>query len=192
MDSFRDQLGEDWLRYQHHLEGAPIATLEVADRPAPPHLTNSLRATPSPTNNSPVQASPATFKPSSPDLEVPEVLPPPLLSSEPKEEASAWDADLETESTLQWPDHSLGHTESTLETTMAEGLGQGLEGPPATPTDTREEEEEDLGGRSTSELAVTHLIEVDNLSSSPQLVQPAVLEWEYNQNVQRLGGFQRN
>uniref|UniRef100_A0A8C7NRV9 Serine/threonine-protein kinase 11-interacting protein n=1 Tax=Oncorhynchus mykiss TaxID=8022 RepID=A0A8C7NRV9_ONCMY len=115
MDSFRDQLGEDWLRYQHHLEGAPI-----------------------------------------------QVLPPPLLSSEPKEEASDWDADLETESTLQWPDHSLGHTESTLETTMAEGLGQGLEGTPATPTDTREEEEEDLG------VDLCHPLLVGVLSSSEE------------------------
>uniref|UniRef100_A0A4W5LIL1 Serine/threonine-protein kinase 11-interacting protein n=1 Tax=Hucho hucho TaxID=62062 RepID=A0A4W5LIL1_9TELE len=162
MDSFRDQLGEDWLRYQHHLEGAPIATLDKADRPAPPHLTNSLCATPSPTNKSPVQASPATFKPPSPELEVPEVLPPPLLSSEPKEEASDWDADLETESTLQWPDHSLGHIESTLETTMAEGLGQGLEGPPVTPTDTREEEEEDLG------VDLCHPLLVGVLSSSEE------------------------
>uniref|UniRef100_A0A8C8LWU6 Serine/threonine-protein kinase 11-interacting protein n=1 Tax=Oncorhynchus tshawytscha TaxID=74940 RepID=A0A8C8LWU6_ONCTS len=162
MDSFRDQLGEDWLRYQHHLEGAPIATLDKAYRPAPPHLNNSLCDTPSPTNNSPIQASPATFKPPSPELEVPEVLPPPLLSSEPKEEASDWDADLETESTLQWPDHSLGHTESTLETTMAEGLGQGLEGTPATPTDTREEEEEDLG------VDLCHPLLVGVLSSSDE------------------------
>ncbi|XP_064879855.1 serine/threonine-protein kinase 11-interacting protein-like isoform X3 [Oncorhynchus nerka] len=162
MDSFRDQLGEDWLRYQHHLEGAPIATLDKADRPAPPHLNNSLCATPSPTNNSPIQASPATFKPPSPELEVPEVLPPPLLSSEPKEEASDWDADLETESTLQWPDHSLGHTESTLETTMTEGLGQGLEGTPVTPTDTREEEEEDLG------VDLCHPLLVGVLSSSEE------------------------
>uniref|UniRef100_A0A4W5PIY4 Serine/threonine kinase 11 interacting protein n=1 Tax=Hucho hucho TaxID=62062 RepID=A0A4W5PIY4_9TELE len=159
MDSFRDQLGEDWLRYQHHLEGVPIATLDKADRPAPPHLTNRLCATPSPTNNSPVQASPATFKPPSPELEV---LPPLLLSSEPKEEASDWDADLEIESTLQWPDHSLGHTESTLETTMAEGLGQGLEGPPVTPTDTREEEEEDLG------VDLCHPLLVGVLSSSEE------------------------
>ncbi|KAK6325470.1 hypothetical protein J4Q44_G00048120 [Coregonus suidteri] len=161
MDSFRDQLGEDWLRYQHHLEGAPIATL---DKPAPQHLTNGLRGTPSPPNPSPVQASPATFEPPSPALEVPEVLPPPLLSSEPKEEASDWDADLETESTLQWPDHSLGHTESTLETTMAEGqgLGQGIEGSPATPTDTREEEEEDLG------VDLCHPLLVGVLSSSEE------------------------
>nr|XP_046174205.1 serine/threonine-protein kinase 11-interacting protein-like isoform X4 [Oncorhynchus gorbuscha] len=162
MDSFRDQLGEDWLRYQHHLEGAPITTLDKADRPAPPHLNNSLCATPSPTNNSPIQASPATFKPPSPELEVPDVLPPPLLSSEPKEEASDWDADLETESTLQWPDHSLGHTESTLETTMAEGLVQGLEEPPVTSTDTREEEEEDLG------VDLCHPLLVGVLSSSEE------------------------
>uniref|UniRef100_A0A8C8GFT6 Serine/threonine-protein kinase 11-interacting protein n=1 Tax=Oncorhynchus tshawytscha TaxID=74940 RepID=A0A8C8GFT6_ONCTS len=162
MDSFRDQLGEDWLRYQHHLEGAPIATLDKAYRPAPPHLNNSLCDTPSPTNNSPIQVSPTTFKPPSPELEVPEVLPPPLLSSETKEEASDWDADLETESTLQWPDHSLGHTESTLETTMAEGLGQGLEGTPATPTDTREEEEEDLG------VDLCHPLLVGVLSSSSE------------------------
>uniref|UniRef100_A0A8C7NG86 Serine/threonine-protein kinase 11-interacting protein n=1 Tax=Oncorhynchus mykiss TaxID=8022 RepID=A0A8C7NG86_ONCMY len=145
MDSFRDQLGEDWLRYQHHLEGAPIATLDKAYRPAPPHLNNSLCATPSPTNNSPIQ-----------------VLPPPLLSSEPKEEASDWDADLETESTLQWPDHSLGHTESTLETTMAEGLVQGLERPLVTSTDTREEEEEDLG------VDLCHPLLVGVLSSSEE------------------------
>uniref|UniRef100_A0A667WLF7 Serine/threonine-protein kinase 11-interacting protein n=1 Tax=Myripristis murdjan TaxID=586833 RepID=A0A667WLF7_9TELE len=38
MSSFRDQLGEDWLRYQHHLDGAPPSALTApasANQPAP-------------------------------------------------------------------------------------------------------------------------------------------------------------
>ncbi|XP_034533610.1 serine/threonine-protein kinase 11-interacting protein isoform X2 [Notolabrus celidotus] len=145
MSSFRDQMGEDWLRYQHHLDGAPPSS----DSYQP--LQNGLNATPCPsTSNGP-----------QPSLEVPEVLPPPLLSSEPKLETLDLDVDLdlETESTLQWAGHSSRLTESTLEESVVDGPGmsQGSAsiGEPSPESmksarresrDTKEdEEEEDLG-----------------------------------------------
>ena len=145
MDSFREQLGEEWLRYQHHLEEAPPTTTSSAtpDQPGTPaplvqQLTNGLHATPS-------QPTPAPFRQPSPLTELPQVLPPPLLSSEPREEASGADAELETESTLQWSGHSLGHTESPLDSSLVEGLGSStMEGGSG---DVCEEEEEELGGR---------------------------------------------
>ncbi|XP_046886845.1 serine/threonine-protein kinase 11-interacting protein [Hypomesus transpacificus] len=143
MDSFREQLGEEWLRYQHHLEEAPPTTTSSAtpDQPGTPaplvqQLTNGLHATPS-------QPTPAPFRQPSPLTELPQVLPPPLLSSEPREEASGADAELETESTLQWSGHSLGHTESPLDSSLVEGLGSStMEGGSG---DVCEEEEEELG-----------------------------------------------
>uniref|UniRef100_A0A8C9XT53 Serine/threonine-protein kinase 11-interacting protein n=1 Tax=Sander lucioperca TaxID=283035 RepID=A0A8C9XT53_SANLU len=120
MSSFRDQLGEDWLRYQHHLDEAPSSTITVAAAPS--------------------------------SLDVPEVLPPSLLSSEPGLETSV-DADLEMESTLRWPGQS---SRSTLEDSAVDGVVASLPG--ASPEsqgsargesgDTKEEEEEeeeDLG-----------------------------------------------
>uniref|UniRef100_UPI003AB0FC4F serine/threonine-protein kinase 11-interacting protein n=1 Tax=Centroberyx gerrardi TaxID=166262 RepID=UPI003AB0FC4F len=158
MASFREQLGEDWLRYQHHLDGAAPSILTT---PASAHQPAPLRQTlPNGLNVSPCPSSSPGHQPSPPPLEVPEVLPPPLLSSEPRVETSDGDADQETESTLQWPGQSPGHTESTLESSMMgsqavsqEGVGspgpEGLESHrPAGRErgDTKEEEEEeDLG-----------------------------------------------
>ncbi|KAG8004487.1 Serine/threonine-protein kinase 11-interacting protein [Nibea albiflora] len=145
MSSFREQLGEDWLRYQHHLDGdspSTIATV-VANQPAPQRqpLLNGLNAAPRPSTSPDRQPSP------------PEVLPPPLLSSEPRSEASNVDAELDTESTLQWPGHSSQQTESTLEESVVDGqaASQGSVSSKRSPrggsVDTKEEdeEEEDLG-----------------------------------------------
>ncbi|XP_060888124.1 serine/threonine-protein kinase 11-interacting protein isoform X2 [Labrus mixtus] len=143
MSSFRDQMGEDWLRYQHHLDGVPSSN----DTNQP--LQNGLNATPCPSASN-------SYQPSFDSLEVPEVLPPPLLSSEPKMETSDADADLETESTLQWAGHS---SRLTLEESVVDGPGMNQEtestlGPsPESQKSTRresgdtkeEEEEEDLG-----------------------------------------------
>ncbi|KAM3857116.1 serine/threonine-protein kinase 11-interacting protein [Diretmus argenteus] len=175
MASFREQLGEDWLRYQHHLEGAPPSTLTTpasTDQPAPHRqtFTNGPNLTPCPPTST-------RHNPSPPALEVPEVLPPPLLSSEPRVETSDGDADQETESTLQWP--GPGHTESTLDSSTMEsqGVGQeqgvldspGLEGlEPLRPAkieggDTKEEEEEeDLGVDLCLPLLVGVLSDKDN------------------------------
>ncbi|XP_077424899.1 serine/threonine-protein kinase 11-interacting protein isoform X2 [Vanacampus margaritifer] len=96
MSSFREQLGEDWLRYQHHLDvdaAPPAKTLNGSET-----LSDCLLA--------PVRLSP-------------ELLPPPLISSEPR--VPEVEAELETESTLQWPSQSPQHTESTLEDTPVDG-----------------------------------------------------------------------
>ncbi|CAL8282833.1 serine/threonine-protein kinase 11-interacting protein isoform X2 [Gadus morhua] len=120
MDSFREQLGEDWLRYQHHLEVAP------------------------PTNSTPLTASsngldlPPDRAPELP--EVLEVPPPPAPCSQPRDGAWAGGVEQETEeSTLRWSCQSPGETQSTLE-------GEDGSAPMKKSGDTREEEEEeDLG-----------------------------------------------
>ncbi|XP_033472184.1 serine/threonine-protein kinase 11-interacting protein isoform X1 [Epinephelus lanceolatus] len=151
MSSFRDQLGEDWLRYQHHLDGAPSSTITTTvntDQPAshPQPLPNGLNTTTHPSISSGRQLSP-------PSLEVPEVLPEPLLSSEPRLETSV-DAELETESTLQWPGHSSTLEENTVDGVVASQGAVSLPGPSPESQrslrgqsgDTKEEEmEEDLG-----------------------------------------------
>ncbi|XP_042368999.1 serine/threonine-protein kinase 11-interacting protein isoform X2 [Plectropomus leopardus] len=153
MSSFRDQLGEDWLRYQHHLDGAsPSAITTAVDTTQAPSygqpLPNGLDTTTCPSASSGHQLSPSS-------LEVPEVLPALLLSSEPTLETSV-DAEPETESTLQWPGHS---SRSTLEESTVDGVvvSQGrVSSPGPSPEsqksargrsgDTKEEEEdEDLG-----------------------------------------------
>nr|XP_046238382.1 serine/threonine-protein kinase 11-interacting protein isoform X4 [Scatophagus argus] len=118
MTSFREQLGEDWLRYQHHLDVASPSTVATAvntsqPAPHPRTLPNGLNTTTNPSPSSGHQLSPSS-------LEVPEVLPPPLLSSEPRLETSDLDAEQETECTLQWPGHSSQHTGSTLEDSMVD------------------------------------------------------------------------
>lgn len=137
MSSFRDMLGEHWLRYEHHLEGA-------GNEPQPQSLPNGLNATARPSTSSGRQPSP-------PSLKVPEVLPPPLLSSEPKAGTSDIDEDQETESTLQWPGHRSQPTESTLEDSVVDALLAGSPGQSPSARgeniDVKEEgEEEDLGG----------------------------------------------
>ncbi|KAK5847903.1 hypothetical protein PBY51_016995 [Eleginops maclovinus] len=145
MSSFRDQLGEDWLRYQHHLDEAHPSTVTTA-------LINSNQSQPLP-NGLKITTCPST----SLQTEVPEVLPPPLLSSEPRLETSI-DADLETESTLQW--HST-LDETTVDGPMeSEGVGGSPGHSPGSPGHSpgsqksvggeradikEEEEEEDLG-----------------------------------------------
>ncbi|XP_024144725.1 serine/threonine-protein kinase 11-interacting protein [Oryzias melastigma] len=148
MSSFRDQIGEDWLRYHHHLDGGgPPTTLANVTTNQPP-LTNGLgSSTPDPSMD---------FGQETPHLssvEVLEVLPPPLLSSETKEA----ELDLETESTLQWPSQSQQLTESTLESSVADGETVKQEAPKPEPSpepqrssctaskEATHEEEEELG-----------------------------------------------
>lgn len=132
MDSFREQMGEDWLRFQHHLDGTPATTtgLRVENDAVP--VSDSKCCTPSP----PAPKS-SLF---SPGLES---LPAPLLSSEPKREEEEIEPD--TESTLQWTGHSPPNTESTIEMSIEDSQVSGeASADPAHP----EEEEEDLGGLS--------------------------------------------
>lgn len=150
MSSFRDQLGEDWLRYQHHLDGGASSTIttSVSINQADPQrqtVSNGLNnTTPCPPTNS---GSPSA------SVDVLEVLPPPLLSLEPKEETPYIN---DTDSTLQWANQSIQHGESTLEDSIVDGLvaSEGRENSsrpsPSSPrvVDTNQEEEEDLGGLS--------------------------------------------
>lgn len=106
MDSFREQLGEDWLRYQHHLDDTPI-------HPAFPKVDKvTIQA----------NANCCTPQTNIPPTNL-EFLPPPLLSSELKEqednkEMESTDLQPDTESTLQWTGQSHPNTESTLETSL--------------------------------------------------------------------------
>lgn len=99
MSSFRDQLGEDWLRYQHHLDGGAPTT--ISSPYIPQTLTNGVSTSITPSHPGPA-------------VEVPEVLPPPpLLSPEPNNP--------ETDSTLQWLSPSGQQTDSTLEASTVDG-----------------------------------------------------------------------
>ncbi|XP_040888609.1 serine/threonine-protein kinase 11-interacting protein isoform X2 [Toxotes jaculatrix] len=156
MSSFREQLGEDWLRYQHHLDGSSaITTTANTSQPTTHHQTlpNGFSTTTQCPSTSPGK------QPSPPYLEFPKVLPTPPLSSEPRVETLDVDGDQETESTLQWPSQSTRHTESTLEDSMVCGqvVSQGvISSPGPSPESQRsaragsgnikeDEEEEDLG-----------------------------------------------
>ncbi|XP_041834979.1 serine/threonine-protein kinase 11-interacting protein isoform X2 [Melanotaenia boesemani] len=148
MSSFREQLGEDWLRYQHHLDGGPpptITTTVNTNLPASQSqtITNGLRSS--------IQCPPTdpSQQPClSHSVEVLVDLPPPILSSEPKMETNDMEQDVETESTLQWPSYSIQHTESTLEGSMVDGLMVGQESTPDSQKSDNaasHEEKDDLG-----------------------------------------------
>lgn len=110
LDSFREQMGEDWLRYQHHLHGTPALVSDSRmDRLVEQEIAEN-HYTPS----SPLTKADFTM----PRLES---LPVPLLSSESKrEEEETLGFQPETESTLQWTGHSFADIESTLETSLGE------------------------------------------------------------------------
>ncbi|KAM9328061.1 serine/threonine-protein kinase 11-interacting protein isoform 2-T2 [Pholidichthys leucotaenia] len=147
MSSFRDQLGEDWLRYQHHLDGATSSNITTAVATHQPALFNSLSTT---THK---QQAPS---PSPPSKSL-EGHPPLILSSEPRNGTNDMDTDLEMECTLHGCESPL-HTESALENCTVDGLvaSQGAECSPQPspdsphsvrtgPVETNHEEEEELG-----------------------------------------------
>lgn len=129
MSSFRDQMGEDWLRYQHHLDGSTS--------------NNQLRPQ---TSSLPSEANTAAVSP---------LAPPPR---HPSGSTGPGDVDEEedTESTLQWPGHSPQPAESTLEDSAVDGPSFSQARPRAeskvsakdNSEGSKEEEEEDLGGKS--------------------------------------------
>ncbi|XP_073708377.1 serine/threonine-protein kinase 11-interacting protein [Garra rufa] len=137
MDSFREQLGEDWLRYQHHLDDTPV-------NPAFPVVDSvTIKVN---TNGHFTPLSPL-LKTNIPPASL-EVLPPPLLSSElkeeeEKEEMESTDLQPETESTLQCTGHSPPNTESTLETSL--GNTQTTSEAYSDPKPPPEEEDDDRG-----------------------------------------------
>lgn len=137
MSSFRDQLGEDWLRYQHHLDRS---SQDIQPHPQTPPLPNGGNPTAVP-----------SLAPNALD-----VLPPLRHSSETVEEARDIGEDQDTESTLQWLGHSPQPTESTLDDSVVDGLPFSQTRPRAESKvsakgdreDSKEDEEEDLGGKS--------------------------------------------
>ncbi|XP_016129125.1 serine/threonine-protein kinase 11-interacting protein isoform X6 [Sinocyclocheilus grahami] len=137
MDSFREQLGEDWLRYQHHLDDTPVnPAFPVVDSVTIKVNTNGHCTPPFP-----------LLKTNSPPTSL-ELLPPPLLSSElkeeeDKEEMESTDLQPETESTLQCTGHSPVNTESTLETSL--GNTQATTEANSDPKPPPEEEDDDKG-----------------------------------------------
>lgn len=136
MSSFREQLGEDWLRYQHHLDGS-----SSSNQPRPQ------------TSSVPSEGDSAAVLPLAP--ETPEVLPPPQHASGTAEPGDS-DEEQNTESTLQWPSRSPQHAESTLEDSVEHSPSFSQTRPgDVSKTSTKgdsegfvEEEEEDLGGKS--------------------------------------------
>lgn len=143
MSSFRDQLGEDWLRYQHHLDGGTPTTITgfQTSQPRTQTLTNGVSDLKACSANDLVDQLPPL--PSEDD--------PPLLCSETNH--------LETESTLRWSQSSQP-TESTLEVSVVDGEARGQEGAGshqsspdsqrsarASSGGTNQDEEEELGGR---------------------------------------------
>lgn len=136
MSSFRDQLGEDWLRYQHHLDRASPDNQPSTQTPPLPNGGNAA-AVPS--------LSPNTL----------DVLPPPQHLSETAVDPCEEVEDQETESTLQWPGHSPQPTESTLEDSVLDDplsqrrpRAESKELANGDSEDSKEDEEEDLGGKS--------------------------------------------
>ncbi|XP_056315714.1 serine/threonine-protein kinase 11-interacting protein [Danio aesculapii] len=134
MDSFREQLGEDWLRYQHHLDDTPV----IPSFPEADTVVN--------TNGRCTPPSPLLKTHTPPTSLV--LLPPPLLSSEMKEEEAkeemeSSDVQPETESTLQWSGHSPLNTESTIETSL--GNTQAATDAYSDPQPPPDEDEDDRG-----------------------------------------------
>lgn len=143
MSSFRDQLGEDWLRYQHHLDGEATTTISTVSTNQPVSETLS---------NGPSSSTICPPIDSSPSGQVSELPPALLLSPEMK------DMDLETESTLQWLSHSSQQNKSSLEGSMVDGLAARQEEVPhsspafrrsarASSGNAKQEDEEGLGGK---------------------------------------------
>uniref|UniRef100_A0A672M4F6 Serine/threonine-protein kinase 11-interacting protein n=1 Tax=Sinocyclocheilus grahami TaxID=75366 RepID=A0A672M4F6_SINGR len=122
MDSFREQLGEDWLRYQHHLDDTPVnPAFPVVDSVTIKVNTNGHCTPPFP-----------LLKTNSPPTK-----------EEDKEEMESTDLQPETESTLQCTGHSPVNTESTLETSL--GNTQATTEANSDPKPPPEEEDDDKG-----------------------------------------------
>ncbi|XP_033857719.3 serine/threonine-protein kinase 11-interacting protein-like [Acipenser ruthenus] len=103
MDSFRDQLGEDWLRYKHHLEEASEAQPKAG--PSSSSLTVSGH---SPNNQQKTAGNPRKTMRVSPEQRPNGT----QVTSEPGEAEPEVEA---SESTLEWEEHSQEGVESVLE-----------------------------------------------------------------------------
>lgn len=130
LDSFREQMGEDWLRYHHHLHGMPA----LVSGPRVDRLVAQVIAE----NHCTPSTSPTKIDCTIPRLDS---LPVPLLSSESKREEEILGFQPKTESALHWTGHSFVDIESTLETSVGDS-----QHPEKACTDPAFGEEEDLGG----------------------------------------------
>ncbi|XP_026801367.2 serine/threonine-protein kinase 11-interacting protein [Pangasianodon hypophthalmus] len=150
LDSFREQMGEDWLRYQHHLHG----TSAHVSVPRVDTLVTQLTAE-NHCNPSPPQPKVNCTMPRLDSHLVP------LLSSESKrEEEEILGFQPETESTLKWTGHSFVDAESTLETSLGDP-----QPPEKAYTDPPfGEEEEDLGVDLCRPMLVRVLSEIEDFS----------------------------
>lgn len=164
MSSFRDQLGEDWLRYQHHLDRASPDIQPCTQTPPLPNGGNAATVP---------SLSPNTLN----------VLPPPRHMSETAVDPCDEVEDQETESTLQWPGHSPQPTESTLEDSVLDGLPLSQRRPRAESQelangdseDSKEdEEEEDLGGKS---LATFSFLKTHEGDCGQELLWGGIQDW---------------
>uniref|UniRef100_W5MSC7 Serine/threonine-protein kinase 11-interacting protein n=1 Tax=Lepisosteus oculatus TaxID=7918 RepID=W5MSC7_LEPOC len=172
MDSFRHQLGEDWLQYKHHLEGtqviqanmgsevpkqSPLANMTVDQNPRAPHqiVVNPKTGSQGPRVKSLIG---------------------PLLTSEPKEEMSEVE---DTESTLQYTGHSQEGTESVLEWSepTLEVSAQELEseGPEEEGKEQLEEEEDDFEGKKVQFLLFCNVSKINIPRATKQQKAPAHL-----------------
>ncbi|XP_033899448.3 serine/threonine-protein kinase 11-interacting protein-like isoform X1 [Acipenser ruthenus] len=132
MDSFRDQLGEDWLRYTHHLQ--EVSEAQPKAGPSSSSLTVSDH---SPNSKQKTAGSPRKRMRISPDQRLNGT----QVTSEPGEAEPEVE---ESESTLEWEEHSQEGVESVLEgsePTLEECVLQEFEREAM--TEKRREEEED-------------------------------------------------
>ncbi|XP_028322821.1 serine/threonine-protein kinase 11-interacting protein isoform X1 [Gouania willdenowi] len=120
MSSFREQLGEDWLRYQHHLDGASPSTISSVPANQAEALPNIVPAT--------TLHPPGQKQSSSSSLEVQDVVSSPLIPTETKVEISDIEMVLETESTLLWPSHGTGTVTGMTNSTLEDPTENGHEG----------------------------------------------------------------
>ncbi|XP_060724495.1 serine/threonine-protein kinase 11-interacting protein isoform X2 [Tachysurus vachellii] len=177
LDSFREQMGKDWLRYQHHIHGssALLSGPKVEGLVAQPIAENLCTPSPPLTRN---------------DSTIPKLdsLPVPLLSSELKREEGIMEFQPETESTLQSTDHSFVGMESTLEKSPQD------QQPPdkAYSNPTFGEEEEDLGVDVCRPMLVRVLSEIEDFNkrkvSEPMFLrvyQDYILEVDMHQGCVR-------
>lgn len=174
MDSFREQLGEDWLRYQHHLETstspptntpaqATVSTLRPPTSAQTTVCDGSHTSTPSNASPGMLPATPPLVPNGrcaptpSPPLQNPGAekatlgdtlacVSPALTSSPSGSRDRAGEPDMETESTLRWGEHSRDSTtDSTLERSGTDASALLALSPR---DEEEEEEEEDRGGLS--------------------------------------------
>ncbi|XP_035808042.1 serine/threonine-protein kinase 11-interacting protein isoform X2 [Amphiprion ocellaris] len=177
MSIFREQLGQDWLRYQHHLDDGASSTITttISANLADPHCQTIFSGLNATTLCPPTDCGQRPF--TSASMDVLGILPPQLLSLEPKGGSPCMN---DTDSTLQWLNQSNQHSESTLDDSIVDGLvvsqgGEKSQPSPESQSSARvvngnanQEEEEDLGVDLCHPLLVGVLSDNDDGNSKGQ------------------------